>query len=46
MDGIRTVALALHAQMVQDGEEIPTNEWDRLPDILLTPDGEIADHLE
>ncbi|GAA6010267.1 hypothetical protein JCM10207_005694 [Rhodosporidiobolus poonsookiae] len=37
----RTVALALRAQMVQDDEAIPTNEWDRLPDILLTPDGEI-----
>ncbi|BGO99049.1 hypothetical protein NBRC10513v2_000150 [Rhodotorula toruloides] len=34
-----TVALALKAQMVQDGEEIPTNEWDRLPDVLITPDG-------
>ncbi|GAA6007582.1 5-formyltetrahydrofolate cyclo-ligase [Rhodotorula paludigena] len=37
----RTVALALGAQMVQDGEEIPMNEWDRLPDVLLTPEGEI-----
>ncbi|GAA5917948.1 hypothetical protein JCM6882_004135 [Rhodosporidiobolus microsporus] len=36
-----TVALALRAQMAQEGEEIPTNEWDRLPEILLTPDGEI-----
>ncbi|BGO88539.1 hypothetical protein NBRC10512_003363 [Rhodotorula toruloides] len=34
-----TVALALKAQLVQDGEEIPTNEWDRLPDVLITPDG-------
>lgn len=34
-----TVALALKAQMVLDGEEIPTNEWDRLPDVLITPDG-------
>jgi len=35
------VALALNAQMVQDGEQIPTNEFDRLPDVLLTPDEEI-----
>ncbi|GAA5854963.1 hypothetical protein JCM8547_002324 [Rhodosporidiobolus lusitaniae] len=38
----RTVALALSAQMVQEGEEIPTNEWDRLPDYLLTPKGIIS----
>ncbi|GAA5878930.1 hypothetical protein JCM1840_000844 [Sporobolomyces johnsonii] len=37
----KTVALALTAQMVQEGEEIPTNEWDRLPDVLLTPKGEL-----
>ncbi|GAA5890471.1 hypothetical protein JCM16303_004213 [Sporobolomyces ruberrimus] len=37
----KTVALALEEQMVRDGEEIPTNEWDRLPDVLLTPQGEI-----
>ncbi|GAA6041629.1 hypothetical protein JCM8097_007777 [Rhodosporidiobolus ruineniae] len=37
----KMVALALRAQMVQDGEEIPTNEWDRLVEVLLTPDGEI-----
>ncbi|BGP44364.1 hypothetical protein JCM10450v2_000175 [Rhodotorula kratochvilovae] len=37
----RTVALALGAQMVQDGEEIPLNEWDRLVDVLVTPEGEI-----
>ncbi|GAA5827115.1 hypothetical protein JCM11251_001123 [Rhodosporidiobolus azoricus] len=37
----KTVALALRAQMAQEGEEIPTNEWDRLPEVLLTPDGEI-----
>ncbi|GAA5891791.1 hypothetical protein JCM8208_002886 [Rhodotorula glutinis] len=37
----RTVALALRAQMVQDGEAIPLNEWDRLVDVLVTPDGEI-----
>ncbi|POY70545.1 hypothetical protein BMF94_6459 [Rhodotorula taiwanensis] len=35
----RTVALALREQMVQADEEIPTNEWDRLPDSLITPDG-------
>ncbi|BGP52571.1 hypothetical protein JCM8202_004931 [Rhodotorula sphaerocarpa] len=35
----RTVALALREQMVQPGEEIPTDEWDRLPDTLITPDG-------
>lgn len=34
-----TVALALREQMVQADEEIPTNEWDRLPDSLITPDG-------
>ncbi|GAA6061999.1 hypothetical protein JCM10212_004277 [Sporobolomyces blumeae] len=38
----RTVALALSAQMVREGEDIPTNEWDRLPDILVTPNGEIV----
>ncbi|GAA5829512.1 hypothetical protein JCM5353_001277 [Sporobolomyces roseus] len=38
----RTVALALNAQMAQEGEEIPTNEFDRLPDVLLTPDQEIV----
>ncbi|GAA5899321.1 5-formyltetrahydrofolate cyclo-ligase [Sporobolomyces salmoneus] len=37
----RTVALALQEQMVKEGEEIPTNEWDRLPDMLLTPKGEV-----
>ncbi|GAA5923442.1 5-formyltetrahydrofolate cyclo-ligase [Sporobolomyces koalae] len=37
----KTVALALEAQMVQEGELIPTNEWDRLPDVLLTPQGEL-----
>ncbi|GAA5975034.1 hypothetical protein JCM11641_000003 [Rhodosporidiobolus odoratus] len=39
----RTIALALRAQLVreEDGEHIPTNEWDRLPEILLTPDGGI-----
>ncbi|BGP12291.1 hypothetical protein JCM10213_000013 [Rhodosporidiobolus nylandii] len=37
----KTAALALRAQMVQEGEDIPTNEWDRLPELLLTPDGEI-----
>ncbi|TNY23806.1 hypothetical protein DMC30DRAFT_280545 [Rhodotorula diobovata] len=37
----RTVALALREQMVQEGEEIPLNEWDRLVDVLVTPDGEI-----
>lgn len=36
------VALALNAQMAQEGEEIPTNEFDRLPDVLLTPDQEIV----
>ncbi|GAA6046523.1 hypothetical protein JCM3770_006191 [Rhodotorula araucariae] len=36
-----TVALALGAQMVQEGEEIPLNEWDRLVDVLMTPAGEI-----
>lgn len=38
---LHAVALALRAQMVQDGEEIPLNEWDRLVDVLVTPDGEI-----
>jgi 5-formyltetrahydrofolate cyclo-ligase len=36
------VALALEAQMVREGEEIPTNEWDRLPEVLLTPEGELS----
>lgn len=36
----RTVALALTEQMVRpdQGEEIPTNEWDRLADEVITPD--------
>lgn len=38
---LNAVALALRAQMVQDGEAIPLNEWDRLVDVLVTPDGEI-----
>ncbi|GAA5835048.1 hypothetical protein JCM3766R1_002081 [Sporobolomyces carnicolor] len=37
----RTVALALAEQMAKEGEDIPTNEWDRLPEVLLTPDAEI-----
>ncbi|GAA5949939.1 hypothetical protein JCM3765_007744 [Sporobolomyces pararoseus] len=37
----RTVALALEEQMAKEGEDIPTNEWDRLPEVLLTPEGEI-----
>ncbi|GAA6011804.1 hypothetical protein JCM11491_000756 [Sporobolomyces phaffii] len=35
----RTVALALAAQMLQEGEAIPTNEWDRLVEALITPQG-------
>jgi len=35
-----TAALALSGQILQPGEEIPTNdEWDRIPDVLVTPDG-------
>ncbi|KWU41589.1 nagb/rpia/CoA transferase-like protein [Rhodotorula sp. JG-1b] len=36
----RLVALALTEQMVRpdQGEEIPTNEWDRLADEVITPD--------
>jgi len=36
-----SVALALEEQLVKEGEDIPTNEWDRLPEVLLTPVGEI-----
>jgi hypothetical protein len=34
-------ALALRSQLVLEGEEIPTEEWDKVPDVLVTPDGEI-----
>ncbi|KAM0752971.1 5-formyltetrahydrofolate cyclo-ligase, partial [Meredithblackwellia eburnea MCA 4105] len=34
-----TVALALSAQVLPDGELVPVEEWDRRPDLILTPAG-------
>ncbi|ORY80253.1 hypothetical protein BCR35DRAFT_291354 [Leucosporidium creatinivorum] len=36
-----TAALALRAQIVGEDEVLPTNELDKLPDVLVTPDEEI-----
>lgn len=38
----KTVALALNEQLLPTGELVPTEEWDKRPDVIVLPRGPLA----